>query len=341
MQLSDGSAHLGGLPPIPAAWAGINDPREYGLQVFNWLFAEGSDLRKGLLQARHYSESSERTVPTEGRLRLKLSLDKDGPELHRVWWEALYDATESKELALEMPMSRFVKNGPPRLWPVIERPLRMCVVISSPPGLEAMGCKPLDVSLEKELISEAVADLSRLIEWRTLVPAPTVSEVESAIAQVRPHIVYVLAHATYNNDGSGYLLFSSEGSAPQLLPFTDFARLVVPPQGEAPYLLILALPLEARVDNVNTLAPLCQMLVAAGVQAVVAVRAPLPKEELLKFTEGFFDNLLRTGVVDTAVMAARQKIYKPGDWAWTFPVLYLCAPDAVLFEPFLTSSSRS
>ena len=95
------------------------------------------------------------------------------------------------------------------------------------------------------------------------------------------------------------------------------------------------------MDNINSLAPLGQMLVAGGVQAVLAVHAPLPKQELLTFTEAFFGDLLRTGIIDTAVMAARQGIYKPGDWAWSFPVLYLRTSDAVLFQPFLAPSSWS
>ena len=32
-------------------------------------------------------------------------------------------------------------------------------------------------------------------------------------------------------------------------------------------------------------------------------------------------------------MSARQEIYKQADWAWTYPILYLRAPDAVLFQP--------
>jgi len=334
MQLSDGSGHLAGLPPLPLTWGEIKDPHEYGLQVFNWLFAEGSDLRKGFLQARQYAESLERTVPSRGRIRLGLSLDKNGPELHRVRWEAMYDATKSTELALDMPMSRVVREGRPLLWPIIERPLRMCVVISNPRGLEAVGCEPLDVSLEKELINEAVADVSTLVIWRTLAPDPSVGEVASAISEMRPHIVYVLAHAIYGTDGQGSLLFSSGVASPQQLPFSEFASLLVPAHGEAPYLVVLALPQKARVDNINSLALLGQMLVGAGVQAVVAVHAPLPKDQLLRFTEGFFDDLLRTGIVDTAVMAARQSIYKPGEWTWTYPVLYLGSSDAVLFEPF-------
>jgi hypothetical protein len=340
MQLSDGSARLGGLAPIPTHWGEIKDPREYGQQLFNWLFAEDSDLKRGFLEARRYAESSERSVPSEGRLRLRLSLDKAAPELHCIWWEAIFDATRDRELALEVPMSRFVKVGRPRLWPVIERPLRMCVVISSPPGLDAFGCKPLDVSLEKELVSEAVADLRSVIKPHPIL-SPTPAQFAGAIAEIRPHIVYVLAHAVYTEDGSGGLLFCAEGSGPTTVPFAEFAKLVLPPQDDAPYLVILALPLEARVDNTNSLALLGQMLVAGGVQAVLAVHAPLPKQELLNFTEGFFDDLLRTGIVDTAVMAARRRIYKPGDWSWTFPVLYLRAPDAVLFEPFLATSSRS
>ena len=151
---------------------------------------------------------------------------------------------------------------------------------------------------------------------------------------MRPHIVYVLAHAIYDGD-DGKLVFSSDHAPPQLLSFGEFANLLAPPGHEAPYLVFLALPLQAQMDPAHSLAPLGQKLVSAGVQAVVAVRAPLPKADLLQFTETFFGQLARGGIVDTAICAARRAIYRETpDWVWTYPILYLRAPDAMLFEPF-------
>jgi hypothetical protein len=279
MQLTDGSTYFGGLPEIPPGLALLRDPREYGLQLFNWLFADGGQLKKGFLQSRQYAESSARSAPSEGRVRLRLSLDKAALDLHSIWWEAMFDPTKNKELALDTPVSRFVKDGRPRLWPVIDRPLRMCLVISNPPGLEMFGFKPVDRPVEKTVISEAMSDILNLVRLGVVAPAPTVDDLKTTFTEVRPHIVYVLAHAIYDQHNNGKLLFSSGGTVPKELPFSEFVSLVAPPGTEAPYLVILALPLESRVDSSNTIAPLGQLLVAAGVQAVVAVHAPLPKSD--------------------------------------------------------------
>ena len=149
MQLGNGSSYRAQLPPIPKEWVNNQNPRDYGQRVFNWLFADGSDIQRGFFQARWESESLERSVPAAGRLRIRLSLDKDAPDLHAVWWEAIYDPTRKVELALQIPLSRFVRDGLPRLWPISERPLRMLAVVSNPEGLDAYGLKPIDVSLRE------------------------------------------------------------------------------------------------------------------------------------------------------------------------------------------------
>ncbi len=326
------------MQPIPKEWDTVSDdPRDYGERVFNWLFADGSEIRRGFLQARWDSESLERSVPAAGRIRLRLNLDTDVPDLQKIWWEAMYDPTRKLFLGLQMPISRFVKSGLRRLWPVSERPLRMLGIVSNPTGLESFDCMPMDVPVEKQLVLDAISDVGNLIDWRPLAPAPTLEQVRSAMAETRPHIVYILAHSVHDSAGKSSLLFSGADSRPEQLPFEDFARLIAPPNSEAPYLVFLALPQKARIESQNTLAPLGQTLVEAGVQAVLAIHAPLPQSDLLQFTKIFFENLVRKGVVDMAVMSARQQIFREKDWAWTYPVLYLRAQDAILFQPLSTA----
>lgn len=341
--LPNGTTYADVLPaPDCEALGSIEDPRQYGGALFDWLFPGGDvafaqgaprSLRAGLEQAFWESQYlQERSLPTGGKMRLRLTLDPSSRVLHKLWWETLY-AREVGELALRMAVTRQVSTGLGRLWPVSEPKLRLLVVTSNPAGLDKYGCQPVDESFEKMLLGKALGPTYERMELERLTMASTGRLAERLRTGPPPHIVYLLAHAVYDDSGEGRLLFcDSEGYA-HGVPFSEIAK-VLAPADSPPRLVFLALPLTARVDYDNTLATLGPAIVSAGVQSVVAVHAPFPEDMLIEFSEVFFQNLVLEGqAIEKATMLARRAIFSPGHWGWAYPVLYLGTPDGTLFQP--------
>ena len=77
-----------------------------------------------------------------------------------------------------------------------------------------------------------------------------------------------------------------------------------------PALVYLATPLEGTTQDEGVRISLAQILIEAGVQAVVAIQSPISPDRLRLFTDRFYRVLLQTGVVDRAIADARVAIYK-------------------------------
>jgi len=71
----------------------------------------------------------------------------------------------------------------------------------------------------------------------------------------------------------------------------------------------------------------------------LAIQAGMEDDALRLFTERFYNTLIRTGSVDTALSVARSSLYyhRSESWQWAYPVLYMRSPDAQLFQPLSES----
>ncbi len=312
-------------------WLQITDPVQYGTELFRWLFPPKSDLEKVFFQARWRSEATQRS--SQAKIRLKLWLDPASPSLHRLWWEAMYDPEREVFLALTVAFSRFHVSDR-RARPVAARPLRMLVATSNPQGLDKFDCQPLDMSSEPELLRRATRGLGDSLAT-TQLTNPTPEGLKEKLNELRPHILYLSAHSIYHDDDddSGRVLLPDETGMAAPVPFSDLVKIVAPSPDAAPQFVFLALPVKAQVDFYHSLSTLGRRLVEAGVQAAVALQAPMFERVIENFSTQFFEVLGRRGVIDEAMMLARAKIYEPGHWSWSFPVLYMSTPDAVLFQP--------
>jgi hypothetical protein len=327
------------LAPLPEdTWLEIGDPVLYGTELFNWLFPPNTPLEQAFLQARWKSESPSRSAAAN--IRLRLSLDQASLTLHSLWWESLYDPKRGAPLALSTAISRFVSDDSFRVWPVSERPLNMLFVTLNPSGLDQFGFEPIETSLEKEILQTATRGLGASLTTNMLYN-PTAEQLASELRQKRPHILYLLGHAVYE-DLSASLLFADENGAALQVGFEQVTKIIAPSAKDACHFAFLNLPRKATVDYVHSLSGLGFALVKAGVQATVSLQAPIPEEKMVEFSNHFFDILCRRGIVDEAVMAARARIYEPGNhWAWSYPVLYMRSSDAILFQPLPVDLEQS
>ena len=243
-----------------------------------------------------------------------------------------------------MAFSRYMRVDREPRWPVGDRPLRMLLVACNPQGLESFGLPPIDVYLEHAILKEATLRLGWLLELDKLIGAPTLADVRERQATGRFHILHLLAHAVAKGDQGAMILADTEGAAVPV-PGEEVAKAVASAADQSPYLVFLATPQgnapppgdAGRVPGV-TLAP---VFVQAGCQAAVAVQASIRKDRLHRFTESFYAVLIRTGVIDVALALARAEVYEPGDWEWTYPVLYMGTSDAQLFRPLPESLEKA
>jgi hypothetical protein len=263
-----------------------------------------------------------------------LTLDVRDPELHAVKWEMLWEHdAAAPPISIQTSFSRFVRVRAARAWPVSERPLRMITVLSNPSGLQDFDLMGFDERFHKHLVSNAARPLGPLVDLHKPVYNPTPEDLRAVMK--RPagkefHIVHLVAHSIVEGDQAFLLLADDKGNAQTVAAevIRDAMKSIV-----APYLVFLATPVTRGESEGSGLIRLAPMLLATGVQAVVVVPSAMKPEALQMFTECFYEELLRSGTIDTAVSDARKRVFESNASShdWSRPVLYLRTPDARLF----------
>jgi hypothetical protein len=319
-------------PPIEALNEN-NDPRSYGIQLFEWLFRE--DLLDMLRRARWSTEMYSRAAGPVSGVRLRLWLDPQAEELHSLWWEAMYDSLREEPLSIDMAFSRYLRVRTPRGWPISDRPIKTLFIASNPEGLDRFGVTPIEVSRERDIIKKATSSVSQFMTLDELTSELTPQNLRRALSPGY-HIVHVLAHATVV-DGRGCLILADDTGRAYAAPFEEVAKVLAISSKEVPHFVYLSTPLSAGDQVGETLVRFAPTLIEAGVQAVIAAQAPIDDKKLWLFTERFYNILIRTGVIDMAVAEARLRIYSSSKWEWAYPVLYMRTPDAQLFHPLSDS----
>jgi CHAT domain len=335
INMRDGQASCK-LPSLPLDTLNqTSDPRTYGIKLFEWVFQQ--DLWEVFRRARWSTEMYSRSTNPASSLRLRLWLDPEASDLHRLWWEAMRDPSRDEPLSLETAFSRFVRPSAARGWPISDRPIRLLIIGSNPSGLTQFGLSDIDLKMEDRIFGRATNALDSSLRFNRLMGAPTLSQVREEL-ECGYHIIHVIAHAAITN-GSGSLILADAQGRAQPVPFEEVVSVLARSSKEVPYLIFLTtptMPLTAGEKVGETLVSFAPMLIQAGVQAVVANQAPISNEAMLMLTEKFYNVLIRTGVIDLAVTEARARIYnpnRPDDWQWTHPVLYMRTFDARLFLP--------
>lgn len=322
------------LPPPPfQILDGASDPLTYGEQLFQWLFRD--KVGEVFSYARGLASEPSRGFKSGTRLRLRLSLDPQASDLRRLCWESLYTPDGFQPFSLTTAFSHFMRIKGPRGGPFRERPLRMLLAISAPEGIDQSTLREIDPGLEKSIVKNATSSLRPVLELDRLPEPATLARIQDAVKKGY-HIVHLLAQSAFHDD-QGYLVLPDDAGRALEVPVEAVVRAIVSPSQPPPGLVFLTVPLATREQRSGTLVDLAQMFIEAGVLALVAIRSPIGASNLRHFIERFYSALVRTGVIDLAVAEARTEIYRPDNWEWTYPVLYMRLPDGRLFEPLSVS----
>jgi hypothetical protein len=295
----------------------------FGKQLFHALFHD--HVRDSYAQARGAAQAG---------LRLRLWID--APELQALPWELLYDAGQHEFLALsgKALITRYlsVPQGAPPLG--VQPPLGVLIVTASPRDQPS-----LDVAAEEAAVREALAPLQAegLVRVASL-PHAQVMALRETLRDVQPHILHFVGHGTVERGGGALILEDEEGFSRSLS--SSALRTVL--QRTDVRLAVLNACLTARDTGVEAISSNARQallgvgpaLVRGGLGAVVAMQFSLSTHAAQLFAQDFYRTLARLEPVDQAVSRAREALmleFGEDQRNWATPVLFLRAPDGVIF----------
>jgi CHAT domain/SIR2-like domain len=298
----------------------IDDARRFGGALFKALFR---DQVYGLY---HDSLAEARGQGRGVRVTLCLS---GAPELIDVPWEYLFDDPDFLAVSEFTPIVRYLDLPRAHRPLLVEPPLRLLGIVSSPSEYEQ-----LDVERERDNLERALFNLSEqgAIELQWL-ERPTLRALLRALQRETFHALHYIGHGMYDKDAErGVLLFEDDSgwaqpvSGDELgLVLRDFASL---------RLAILNACEGARSARNDPFAGVAGSLVQRDIPAVVAMQFEISDEAAIVFGGEFYERLAEGLPVDTSLSAARLAMLaeRSGDIEWGTPVLFMRVPDGRIFD---------
>ena len=284
--------------------------------------------------------SYRRSCDTVGReqkgLRVRLRLN-DVPELADLPWEYMYDASRRAFLALskETPIVRYLELPEPVAPLGVHAPIHLLAVLASPNNRDT-----LDVEGEWTRMQKALQDLVAQNKITlTRVQPPTLDALQTQLRKNKYHILHFIGHGDFDDAvQQGSLVFETEARPPQAhgdarsVNDDVFATLL---RGTRDLRVVVLNACQGAQTSVkNPFAGTAPRLVQAGIPAVLAMQYSISDQAALDFSSEFYRTLADGFPIDAAMNEARRAIYFKGSVVeWGTPVLFMRAPDGMIFEP--------
>jgi hypothetical protein len=294
--------------------------KELGAQLFDAVFQD--DVR-GILQSS-LDEAHQRQLSL--RLRLRLG---ETPELAVVPWEFLYSSRRNAFLALaeHTPIIRYI-DLPGMIAPLtVAPPLRILVIISSPGDYE-----PLAVEREWDNLNLALQPLLQQGQITlTRTDDAQLDNLRQTLRTTDYHILHFIGHgALESSTQQGVLVF--ENSTHHGSPISGENLGTLLHNFRSVRLVLLNACEGARATRDNPFAGVAQNLVQQGIPAVIAMQTVISDQAATLLAQEFYSALSAGRPVDAAIASARSAMFNATkSTEWAIPVLYLRAPNGVLF----------
>lgn len=306
--------------------------RELGGALFSAVFSgEVLSVLRGSLNAVKSKEGT--------GLRIKLRL-QDAPVLADIPWEFLHDPQLDRFLAQSnrTPIIRYVEI-PEIIRPLsVTPPLRILAMVSSP-----KNARRLDTDRERSLLAGALAPLQERglveIEWQE---DATMQRLQRSLRPDRNfHVFHFIGHGLYS-EGEGGLVMEDEGEEALVVGAHTIATML----GDHPSLRLAVFNSceGARNSRVDPFSGVASTVIRQGVPAAVAMQFEITDSAAITFASELYSALAVGMPVDAAVAESRKAVYgQNNDIEWGTPVLYMRAPDGVLFvvEPVAREGAAS
>lgn len=303
-------------------------PSRLGQELFDLLFSP-PEVSRALAECMTDARNNKAGV------RLKFTLntrDAGVADLARLPWELLHDETKYKYFALrpESPIVRYLEVPKPFEVTPFAPPLRILIVSANPRQ---------DLALDQErahLKSALEANAEIELEF---VENATIQSIAAALTTARMagrdiHAVHFMGHGDFKN-GRGVLLLHNHAGGEDQVDAEAFATALQ--AGGAVRLVFLNACNTAQSAGQSASGPfagVASSLVFEGIPAVVAMQRPVPDDAAVVLAKHFYACIARGWAVDAALSEGRLQMYyaRPDHLDWGIPVLFMRAPDGLLFE---------
>ncbi|MCU0493933.1 MAG: CHAT domain-containing protein [Chloroflexaceae bacterium] len=296
----------------------LDDPQKVGEKLFQAVFNE---------QIYTLYNSSRLLARDRGNAGLRVRLNLLDESLESLPWELLYDPREDYLALLpDVSLVRYMDAPTPARPARVDGPLRVLMVAGDGDGL--------DLRTELDGVKKALTPLTEqgLLHLDEL-PRASIDDLFQAVSKTTYHIIHFLGHGEAPSaDAPARLTFTAEG-APQEVPIDSVWRVL----RRAESLRMIWLNSCSGAVGGGLTGPLASAaarLVSVGVSAVLANQLRISDTAAIRLARNFYENLARREGVDTALAKARLavSISDLSSLEWATPVLYMRAPDGVLFE---------
>lgn len=292
---------------------------EFGTFLYNSLFT-------GDIASLFQLSLGEVMGQEEQGLRIRLRIDP--PEISALAWEYLYLPTQKYFLGTsnKTPLTRYLEVFQPIVALRTVLPLKVLVAIPS-------GSR-LDTQKEKDILTEALAQLEDSIQPRLLEGNVTRTTVANALLEERYHVFHFIGHGTFRGD-QGHLLFNDETGGRDLISDDVFARFFL--DEPSMKLIVLNACEGAMVSSSKPMVGMAPKLVERGIPAVIAHQYSVMDQAAIRFARAFYRSLClgtEAGHVDAAMAHARNQlsIHFPAERSLGAPVLFMRAPNGLIFD---------
>ena len=295
--------------------------QNFGRELFDFLLP-------GEVRSLYRSSRGKANAAGQG-LRLKLRISD--PALAALPWEFPFDPVHNEYICLstQTPLVRYLELAHPPRALTVSPPLRILGMIASPDGLDK-----LNVELEKQRVEEALAHLlaDGLIELHWL-PGQTRRDLLRAMRQGPWHIFHYIGHGGFDPiHQEGLLYLADAGGKAEALTARQLATIL---GDHASLRTVFLNACEGAASSQNDLfSGTAATLMRRGIPAVLAMQYAITDRAAIEFTTTLYESLADGYPVDAAVTEARKAISLAVNHSveWGTPVLYMRAPDGVIFE---------
>lgn len=295
--------------------------KDFGQKLFDTLFS-------GEIRSLYDVSLNEAKKQGKG-LRLKLRITP--PELAALPWEFLYDPHQRDYISLSniTPVVRYLEL--PQVIQVlhVDTPLHILGMTASPDDLPL-----LNVEHEKQLVEEAIKGLCKQgladITW---LAGQTWEDLQQVMRTGIWHIFHFIGHGGFDcNSDEGIIALADEEGRAFPLSATQLGRFLADQTNLR--LVILNSCKGAQGSKRDIYSSTAAILVHKGIPAVLAMQYEISDKAAIAFSRAFYRALADGMPVDASVADARiaVNVALKNTLEWVTPVLYLRAPDGVLFN---------
>ncbi len=294
--------------------------QEFGRDLFEDVF--NGDIRS------RYQMSQHQALQQGCGLRLKLRIHP--PELAMLPWEYLYDPQRSDFICLSRatPIVRYIDLPQVPVPLTITPPLRVLCIIAAPRDLA-----PLNIEREKQRLELALETLRTQNQVElTWLEQPTINDLQRAMRGGPWHVLHFMGHGGFNRSSNqGFLALIGDDENAHRLMAVDAGRLLA----DHPSLRLVVLNAceGARSSLRDIFSSTAATLVRRGVPAVLAMQNDITDYAAIELARAFYAALADGLPVDAAVAEARKhvSVMTANSVEWGTPVLFMRAPDGILF----------